>query len=98
MTDNKKLWKTVKPCFSDKSKNSERIVLTENDETVLEDDEVALAINKFFSKIITSLNIPKFKNCNPFSERIPQPTLRAILKYAYHSSISAIKKYNRTHH
>ena len=31
-------------------------------------------------------------------ERIPQPTLRAILKYANHPSISAIKKYNRTRH
>ena len=37
VTDNKKFWKTIKPCFSDKSKNSERIVLIENDETVMED-------------------------------------------------------------
>ena len=37
VTDNKKFWKTIKPCFSDKSKNSERIVLIENDETVMKD-------------------------------------------------------------
>lgn len=30
VTDNKKLWKIIKPCFSGKSKNSE--VLTKNDE------------------------------------------------------------------
>ena len=29
--------------------------------------------------MVTSLNIPKFKNCNPLLERMPQPTLRAIL-------------------
>ena len=28
------------------------------------------------------------------SERIPHPTLRAILKYANHPSISAVNKYN----
>ena len=33
VTDNKKIWKDRKSCFSDKSKNSERIVLIENDET-----------------------------------------------------------------
>ena len=31
-------------------------------------------------------------------ERTPQPTLRAILKYAKDHSISAVKKYNRTRH
>ena len=96
VTDNKKFWKTIKPCFSDKSKNSERIVLNENDEVVMEDDKVALTLNTFFSNIVTSLNIPKFKNCNPLSEGIPQPILRVILKLANHPSINAIKKYNRT--
>ena len=99
VTDNKKFWKTIKSCFSDKYKNSERLVLTENDEIVVEDGKVALTLNTFFfSNIVTSLNIPKFKNCNTLSGRIPQPTLRAILKYENHPSISAIKKYNRTRH
>ena len=98
IADNKKCWKIIKPCFSDKSKNSERIVLNENDEVVMEDDKVALTLNTFFSNIVTSLNIPKFKNCNLLSERILQPTLRATLKFANHLSISAIKKYNRTRH
>ena len=70
MTD-KKYWKTIEPCFSDKSRNSERIVHTKNNEIVLEDCKVALTLNTFFSNIITSLNTSKFKNCNPLSERIP---------------------------
>ena len=61
---------------------------------VMEDGKVALTLNAFFPNIVTSLNIPKFKNCNPFSERISQPSLRAILKYANHPSIGAIKKRN----
>ena len=65
VTGNKKFWKTIKPCFSDKSKNSERIVLKENDEIVMEDGKVALTLNSFLSNIVTSFNIPKFKNCNP---------------------------------
>ena len=61
MTDNKKFWKTIKPCFSDKSKNSERIILIENDEIVMEDGKVALTLNTFFSNIVTtSLNITKY--------------------------------------
>ena len=60
MTDNKKFWKIIKPCFSDKSKNFERIVLTENDEIVMEDGKVAFTLNTFFSNIVISLNIPKF--------------------------------------
>ena len=58
----------------------------------------ALTFNTFFTNIVTSLIIPKFKNCNPLSERIPQPTLRAIIKYTNHPGISAIKKNNRTCH
>ena len=88
--------KDVTDNFSDKPKNSERIVLIENDEVVMEDGKVELKLNMFFPNVATSRDIPKFKNCNPLSERIPQPTLRATLKYANRPSISAIKKYIAT--
>ena len=84
----KKIWKTIKPCFSDKPKISESIFLIQNDEMVLEDSK------HLFLNLVTSLNIPKIKHCNPLSERILQPTLRAIFKHANHSSICVIKKYN----
>ena len=48
VTNYKKFWKTIKPCFSDKSKYSERIELKENDETVMEDGKGALTLNTFF--------------------------------------------------
>ena len=37
VTDNNKNWKSIKPCFSDKPKISERIFLIQNDEMVVED-------------------------------------------------------------
>ena len=48
VTDNKKFWKTIKPCFSDESKYSERIVLKEDDGIVMKDGKVALTLNTFF--------------------------------------------------
>ena len=89
-TDNKKIWKTITACFSDKHKISERIFLIQNDEMVLEDGK------HLFLNVVTSLNIPKIKHCNPLSESILQPALRAILKHANHSSICPIKKYNNS--
>ena len=32
------------------------------------DDKVALKLSTFSSNIVTSLNIPKYKNCNPFQK------------------------------
>ena len=55
------------------------MVLIEHDRMVMEDGKVVLALNTFFSNTVTRINIPKFRNCNPLSERTPQPTLRAIL-------------------
>ena len=44
--------------------SSGRIVLIENDKMVMEDGKIALTLNTFFSNIVTSLNIPKLKNCD----------------------------------
>ena len=43
------------------------------------DDNVALTLNSFFSDVVTSLNIPKFKDCNSLFKNIRQPVLSAIL-------------------
>ena len=62
---------------------------------VTEDDNVVLTLNIFFSDEVTSLNIPKFKDCNPLYKKIPQPILSAIHKYTNHSSVNTIIKYNK---
>ena len=43
--DNKRVWKTVKPLFSDKAKSSERIALVLEDKIVTTDDENAKILN-----------------------------------------------------
>ena len=45
MIDNKRVWKTVKPLFSDKAKSSERIALVLEDKIVTTDDENAKILN-----------------------------------------------------
>ena len=95
VTNNKKFWRTIKPCFSNKSGNSENMVLGEKNIIVTEDGNFALTLNNVFPNIGTSLNMPKFKDCDPLSERILQPALSAILQYKNHASINAIRKYIR---
>ena len=41
ITDNKSFWKIVKPTFTEKTLNGEKIVLVENDTTFSEENEVA---------------------------------------------------------
>ena len=43
--DNKRVWKTVKPLFSDKAKSSERIALVLEDKIVTTDDENTKILN-----------------------------------------------------
>ena len=61
VTDNKQFWKTIKTCLSDKSKTSEKTIPIKYDKMA--------TLNNFFSSIVTSSDIPKFKDCNPLSER-----------------------------
>ena len=46
--DNKKIWKTVKPLFSDKAKSSEKITLVHEDKIITTDDENAKILIRFF--------------------------------------------------
>ena len=43
--DNKRVWKTVKPLFSDKAKSSERIALVLEDKNITTEDEKAKILN-----------------------------------------------------
>ena len=49
-------WKN-KPCFSDKLKSYEKIILIENDK-IINDKKVASTLNHCFSNIVPSLEIP----------------------------------------
>ena len=58
-TDNKKLWKSVKPLFSDKITAKEIINLTKNRITLSSDIDIADTFNDYFSNVVQNLNIPR---------------------------------------
>ena len=89
--NNKRFWKTVKPFLSNKVQSSERINLTEeNDSLVTDCGKVAKELNSFVSFVVKNLNIPNYEDCDPFSNNIDLPTLKAIVKWRKHPSILTI--------
>ena len=47
LTDNKKLWKTIKPFFSNKGLNSNKLMLREKDVAVADEKALATLMNNF---------------------------------------------------
>ena len=57
VTDNKQFWKTVKPFFSDKVGDNERINLIEEEKVVSEDKEVAKTFqSSYFETLVENLD------------------------------------------
>ena len=56
--DNKRFWKTVKPPLSSKSKSSDKIILTEHDSIISDNEEITETLNDYFINIVDSLKIP----------------------------------------
>ena len=59
ITANKKLWQTIKPFLSEKTKLREKITLIEVKNLVSDDVEVSNCVNNFFSNIVKNFEIPK---------------------------------------
>ena len=95
VTDNRKLWKTVKPFLSDKCPSNEKVILVEEGEIIGKDSEVAEVLNTFFSNIVSNLNIPEYQMNDPISDNINDPVLKAIAKFKNHPSIKAIEKISK---
>ena len=62
VTDNKCFWKFVKPYFSNKGSNSNKITLVENDAIITNDRVMSKTMNKFFINATKRLNLKPFKN------------------------------------
>ena len=81
IADNKRFWKTVKPFLSNKVQYSERINLTEeNDSLVTDRGKFAKELNSFSSSVLKNLNIPNYDGYDPLSDNIDHPTRKAIVK------------------
>ena len=57
VTDNKQFWKTVKPLFSSKAGDNERITLIEGVKVISKDREVAETFKSYFETIVENLGI-----------------------------------------
>ena len=81
INDNKKFWKTIKPFFSNKGLNTNKLMLIENNNLISEESVLANTMNQYFTNITKQLNIkksPQLKN------------LEDIINY-YHNHISIVK-------
>ena len=90
--DNKKCWKVVKPCLSNKVISNEKITLIEGDKVIKHDKETAKVLNNFLSNIIKNLSISQFNPEDPICEKILDPLVRVIARYRKHPSIVAINR------
>ena len=66
VADNKSFWKYIKPLFSDKSSNSNKITLVEKDLILEKNDDIAETFNDFFTSVVSNLNIPRYQD--PFTD------------------------------
>ena len=57
MSDDKTFWTTIKPLFTDKTVNQDRILLVKKNETILDNDKISEKVNNFFEGRVKHLNI-----------------------------------------
>ena len=92
VTDNKQFRRAIKPAFSDKCIVKSNITLIEENEIISKDQNVADVFNKFFSNVVSDLEIPQVEGITVNVEDIENPIKKAIVKYSKHPSILEINK------
>ena len=89
INDNKKFWKTIKPFFSNKGLNTNKLMIIEKNNLISEKSILANTINQYFTSITKQLNLkksPQLKN------------LEDIINYYHnHISIEKIRSSNNKH-
>ena len=64
LSDNKKFWKTIKPYFSNKGLNSNRLFLKEKGNPVSNEKQLATIMNNFFINITKDLELKEDNSSN----------------------------------
>ena len=64
ITKNKLFWKTVKPSFTDKTLNDEKITLVEKNKVVSNESELVQIFGKYFGNIVQNLGIDGLTNAS----------------------------------
>ena len=86
LSDNRRFWKTIKPCFSNKGLNSKKLLLKEKGNLVSDKKELANIMNNFFINITKNQEMKK-------DGKGKLNNLKYILKaFESHPSIEKIKK------
>ena len=83
---------------------SEKIVLTEKitlkdwDDLISNNNQTVHFLNTCFSNIVTSLKVPEYAKCDPFSNNSSDPIIKSMVKYRNHPCILATGELsNKTH-
>ena len=98
VTDNKLVWKTVKPFFSNKGNYGSQIKLVEKDEVLQDNDLITKELNKFFKNAVPTLNIKENSFItNRSSDGITDPVDKAIDKYKFRPSVLLKQKHLKNH-
>ena len=80
----------MKPSFSDKAKNSQNIILIENEKIISDKQEIVDAFSTFFSNVVKKLEIPDVTFNLTDTDHILDPIHKVISKYRNHPSIIKI--------
>ena len=92
INDNKKIWNTMKPLFSDKGGVKDNIVLVEGNKIISEDTDVAHVFNTFFENAVDSLDISENRAVLSETKNIEGKVEKAIKMFEFHPSIISIKE------
>ena len=81
VSDNKTFWKTVKPFFTDKGVNHDRILFVEENETISDNNEISEKLNNFSADIVKNVNVPQYEDHLVNTDNIDDPILRTNKKF-----------------
>ena len=89
LTDNKKFWKTIKPFFSNKVLNSNKLMLREKDVVVADEKALATLMNNYFVNVTADLDLKR--DSENFYDT-PASVYNIKKKFQDHQSVLKIKK------
>ena len=89
LTDNKKFWKTIKPFFSNKGLNSNKLMLREKDVVVADEKALATLMNNYFVNVTADLDLKR--DSENFYDT-PASVYNIKKKFQDHQSLLKIKK------
>ena len=92
VTDNKKIWKTVKPFFPSKGQTGDKITLVDNNEIISNEGDISEKFNYFVINAVKSLDIVENTDLLSNTDGITDDIEIILKKYQFHLGVLEIKK------